>query len=718
MALDALIGSLSGEALRKMGMDFAKGMQQGSAGFSSTNTTGEGRAGGRGNLDEAKQQIRAAQLRHKLEKNIIQNYKDLGDTLKSNKKKLGQVTDDLDVFARVFTNKWNGVLEQVSKSGRAEQNLIKQTNRAMGGNITSLEDVLALRQEQLELEKKIQQADGKQNAEIIANIARYKKVSGALNEATDDIESFGDSLIDTAKSTVRGFFSFKAALTNITVAAVQLTNDFRSQLKHGSHLGIIANQMAAITQGVDPGALTEMLGEARQVSLAFGSVEKYTTQLTVEQRKYYRMIGDTTDALRFVNESYRMLGEAGIKPVAGAMDSLGHTFAFLNTAAGVTSDQFTSIMDGMLQDVDIREQLRAAQEGERASIVAGVAKQLELNVAMGMTIEQATAAAKSLGRLSGESAKDRFKRAAQVQMMMGAMGIEGGGRAAELIRKGQRIDKSTEGVELQGKMTQLANAAVRTKRGGINSEIMVDTLMGKMNLDQYLGKGSDFVTTTASAIAPQKEQLDKMYSEATRQSSALEDMLLSVDLIKNFLVAGALGKLMVGGAQLIGAYIIGKGILGAGGAGVAASMSAAGAGVAAAATGTALVLGAGAVGAGLGYAGYKAIDDTSFGIGLSDLIGRTVDAVGSKWGLIDEAAADERMQTLAAADSNAYQEKSKIQRDEAKALQEAQLLATERQSETMKTIAEFTAKTIDVTEFNARMTRIGAMGQSTGLSNY
>ena len=302
--------------------------------------------------------------------------------------------------------------------------------------------------------------------------------------------------------------------------------------------------------------------------------------------------------------------------------------------------------------------------------------------------------------------------------MMGAMGIEGGGRAAELIRKGQRIDKSTEGVELQGKMTQLANAAVRTKRGGINSEIMVDTLMGKMNLDQYLGKGSDFVTTTASAIAPQKEQLDKMYSEATRQSSALEDMLLSVDLIKNFLVAGALGKLMVGGAQLIGAYIIGKGILGAGGAGVAASMSAAGAGVAAAATGTALVLGAGAVGAGLGYAGYKAIDDTSFGIGLSDLIGRTVDAVGSKWGLIDEAAADERMQTLAAADSNAYQEKSKIQRDEAKALQEAQLLATERQSETMKTIAEFTAKTIDVTEFNARMTRIGAMGQNTGLSNY
>ncbi len=551
--IEALLGDPS--AIRRLGQEFAAGMERGgnAVGYSSANPTGAGVAGGRGGADEVTQQIRTSQLHNKVQKSIIKDYKDLSALLSQNNKKLKKATDDLDVFARVFTGKWNDVLAQVSKSTAVEQNLIKNTQKVMGGNITTLEDVLSLRQEMLELEEKIQKADGQKNAEIVKNIARYKKISNALNFATTNLRSFGtglESLGEIIQGSIKTFFTYRAALANLSIAVVQLTRDFGTQLKFGSQMGLVETQMGAIVKGIDPGALSEMMGQARQVSIAFGDVGAFSSLLTKEQRKYHRMIGDTTDAHRFVTDAYVMLGKAGIKPVAGAMDDLGSTFAFLNQAAGVTSEQFTSLMEGMLQDTDISEQLRAAKEGERASIVAGIAKQVEMNIAMGMSAEQAFAAAKALGKISGETARERFKRAAQVQMVMGAMGIEGGGRAAELIRMGARINMVEGGrAELQGYMSQVADAAVTSKRGMIHQELVYDRLLKDL---PEMGKGSDFVTTTASALKPQKEQLDKLKFEAKRSANTLEDMLFHVERIKNFLIAGALGKMMAGVVQLIG----------------------------------------------------------------------------------------------------------------------------------------------------------------------
>ncbi len=563
-------------AIDKLMLRFAQILQQSgnATGYSSANPTGAGVAGGRGGIDELKQQIRTSQIHDKVQKSVIKNYKELSDLLKSNNKTIKNVTSDLDVFSKVFTGKWTDVLTKISKSSATEQVLIKNLNKAMGGNITTLEDVLTLREDMLELEKKIQAAKGRESVFLTHNINQHRKISEAFNEATANLEDWGtrlESTGDVLRGSLNTFFSYRAAIANLSIAIVQLTNDFRAQLKYGSQLGIFETQMAAISKGIDPGALSAMLGEARQVSIAFGDVGEFSDLLTKEQRKYNRMIGETTASHQFVTDSFRMLGKAGIKPVAGAMDSLGHSFAFLNQAAGVTSEQFTTLMEGMLQDTDISEQLRAAKEGERGAIVAGIAKQVEMNVAMGMSTEQAFGAAKALGKIAGETAKDRFKRAAQVQMVMGAMGIAGGGRAGELIRMGARIDLVEGGrAELQGYMSQVADAAVTSKRGMIHQEIVYDRLLKDL---PEMGKGSDFVTTTASALKPQKEQLDKLHFEAERGSSTLENMLLSVDIIKNFLVAGALGKMFAGGIQLLGTYLItkaavgGLGGLGAAGAG-------------------------------------------------------------------------------------------------------------------------------------------------------
>lgn len=677
--ISAILGNST--ALRQLGREIAMGMRE-TSGYSSTTPSGgeaAGKAGGRGpsRAQEIERAIKSQQLHTKAQKRVIEDYRDLTKILSSNKKGFKEVKKNLDIFSRSFNDRWDDAMRRVASSAAAEAKLRKQVTAALGREKEiTLEGILELRERQLKLEKKIQNAQGQVTPAVIRNVKEYRKISTALGDASNNLSSFSETTADAAKSVVKEFFSMRGALANMSIALAQITTDFRAQMRVGSQTNLIDSQFRAIAAGVDPAALTEMMGSARQVQAAFGDAVNFTNLLIDEQRSYYRFIGDTTEAMRFVSESFTLLGKSGIRPTADALNAVGSSFKMMNQLAGVTSEQFHGMMEGLLMDTEIRSQLQAAKEGERSAIVAGIAKQLELNTAMGMTVEQSLEAAKALGRLGGESAKDRFKRAAQTQMMMGAMGVQGGARAAELIRKGQRITPG-EKQELQGLMSSVANEAAQSRRGQVANEMMVDTMMDKTGMGQYLGKDSPFVTTMTAALKPQPEQLEHMVNETTRGANYLETLVRYSDIVQNFLVNGALGKMLVGIAQLIGAYVLGKaalrtaGKLGLGAAGAAAGASAA-------VVGTALV-GAG-LGAAIGTGIYAAIDDTEAGIGLSEKIGKLTDAITLYTGVGDEAAAEERMMQRVAEETRIWQERQAATQERQVAIQERQLEETRLQT--------------------------------------
>ena len=699
-----IIGAILGNpnALRQLGREIAEGMS-GAAGYSSTTPSGgeaSGKAGGRGvegaNVQELQKAIKAQQLHTKAQKQVQQDYRELSKLLKVNKNRVKEASDNIDIFSRVFTRKWDEAMEKVTSSVALEEKLRKQVATALGREKMSFEEVLELRERQKKLEAKIKNAQDKTTEAVKRNITEYKKISGALNSATNDLSSWSEGLSDKARAAGRAFFSTEAALITLGIAIKQLTTDIKIQLKFGSQMGVIRNQWEAMIMGVDPGALTEMMDGARQVQNAFGDVVEFSGLVTDEQRKYYRFIGDSTEAIRFVTESLTLLGKSGIRVSEGSMDLIGDSFAFLNKAAGVTSDQFHGMMEGLLQDEDIRERLRSAQEGERAAIVSGIAQQLKLNVAMGMTIEQAQGAAKALGRLSGESAKDRFKRAAQLQATMGAMGIEGGARAGELVRMGARIDQIPGGLdELQGYMSQIANEAVQSKRGALGAELMVDRLMSQDGMGQYLGKGSEFVTTMTGALKPQPEQLGIIIEESTRSANYLENIMLYTDIMSKFLTDSALGKTIMAAAQLVGAYVLGKAALGAAAGGVGA--------VAGATTGLARVAGkVGGVGA-AAAGGYA--------------IGSFLNTLPEKWGfdslstnlgdLVDNLSGDRY-------DPNSEEEATRGK--EQLSIARQTLVETKRANELNALQLEAQNTNMSQTEYLSRLNRINTQSQEAALA--
>ena len=677
MAVNEIIGVLSDRGiLRQLGREIADGMNTGRTFYGPENPSGRtsGVAGGRGSdlqeRKEAKDAIRAKQLETKFANQVTNSFKNMNKELSKSEQSLGKARQQTAAFSKVFGEQWNNAMNQVAESKRSEQKLISNLNNKLAENIESLDDVLRIRQRQQRLEEEILDTKTVTNR---ATVEEYNRLSSALGEASLNVESFRDDIENTTKRAIRAFFSVEAAAANLSIAMTQLMNDFRAQLRFGSEMGVAANQIQAMVMGMDPGVFTEINAQARQASLTFGSLEEYTSTLRDQQLRYFNQIGDLTESTRFTAETFQLLGRSGVRPTVEAMDSMAGSFRVLNKIAGVTSDQFNGMMEGLLADEDISAKLRAAKADERQAIIAGIARQVEMNTAMGMTVEQSLEAARSLGRLSGGTARERFRQAAMAQATMGAMGISGGAEAADLIRKGQRRT-ADENARLQELMGQVSNAASEAQRGGYGAEMMVDTMMDRSQMGQYLGPNSPFNTRLTEGLAANKSVLEEIRDSIREDLSIGERALVIADTVGNFVMNGALGKLFIGAAQLIGAYILGRGALGALGrggglAGAATAARGAAGQVANVARGAAApAAAAAAAGYGVYQAGqaittgrsdvHDALVSTSIGQSISDGIGSGI------------------AHTLAFFGNDAAQEAIRLQ-DEARMAQEKSAVAAE-----------------------------------------
>jgi len=179
---------------------------------------------------------------------------------------------------------------------------------------------------------------------------------------------------------------------------------------------------------------TATLADNRRSLLSVGGLDSFNKTLLFARDQFKDSIGDVADRARYAAEQLTILSQSGIRPTQNDLANIGYSFKSLSKLTGMTGAQFNAHLSDILDDEMTRNKLRAASsEAERRSIIEGTARQLEMNVSLGMTVEQAKLEAKALNRLAGESPIDRIKKAARLRALGGAMGIEGGEEAANIM---------------------------------------------------------------------------------------------------------------------------------------------------------------------------------------------------------------------------------------------------------------------------------------------
>ncbi len=564
-------------AVQKIADTFATAFARGghSSSFSSINPTGEGKAGGRGRASdedlrkEITNTIKTRQLESKFLNQVTKNLSVLNQELDKAQDDFRGAAQYTERFSKLFGDVWNKAMSEVAKSKKSETRMIELLDAALEEDIKTMDDVLAIRQRQQHLEKQI-------SDETIATskhmIDEHKRFSQALGEATHNLEDGGKSFLNQVQRGIRAFFSLEVAFINLIRSVNRLVDDFKLQLKTGSQMNTFMSQWAAIISGVDPRAFVEMMASSRQASLTFDSMNDYVDLVSQQHLKYFNQIGDLTEASKFTTDMFMILGRSGIRPNVKDMDTLGDSFRLMNKIAGQTSEQFVAMMEQVSGDVDMQTRLRVARKEDRAAIIAGTAAQIALNRSMGLSEEQAIAAAIAMGKIAGGGAKERFKRAAQMQMAFSALGIQGGAEMAELERKGKARMTPEEAKRFEVLGTRLTKAATAAKGGSIPLEMMRDTILEKTGLDQYFGEDSPLNKQLGEGLKTNAGLLVEIRDAIRSDMTIAEKGLAIFQGIGNFIASG-LGGLLTTIVQFAGATwmlgLIGKlGVLGGLGAAV------------------------------------------------------------------------------------------------------------------------------------------------------
>jgi len=374
---------------------------------------------------------------------------------------------------------------------------------------------------------------------------------------------------------------------------------------------------------------TATLADNRRSLLSVGGLDSFNKTLLFARDQFKDSIGDVADRARYAAEQLTILSQSGIRPTQNDLANIGYSFKSLSKLTGMTGAQFNAHLSDILDDEMTRNKLRAASsEAERRSIIEGTARQLEMNVSLGMTVEQAKLEAKALNRLAGESPIDRIKKAARLRALGGAMGIEGGEEAANIMIKGQRAT-AEEQRRLQDFLSKASNQLSAAGTGSLGGEIFATTLVDKLNLKDTL---DPFNTRLAEPLQASAESLKSIEN---KNGQTAQTVVSTLNQLAGWLkspivnIGGGLGAMVIQGAtSLIGTGIeslvlsklLPKMMTTIPASGAATGGAAAGAGAGAAGAGlmarmlpmlgtTAGVVGAGAVGYGIGTLINNAIGD-------------------------------------------------------------------------------------------------------------
>lgn len=260
-------------------------------------------------------------------------------------------------------------------------------------------------------------------------------------------------------------------------------------------------QKKALALGLDNATQLASIANAnRQLVNAMGGTVKSFDGMDEPLKRLRIVTGSSEDGVKQLLGSMRDLAEKGVRPTASAINQYTTDLTKLSQLTGQTVEQSRQMYDSVLGDIEVTDQLRSARADERDSILATQRAMIASSIALGKLPQQAIQAAQALNKIAGAKPIDRLKQAAKIRALGGAMGIAGSNEAADAVIAGKRMTPQQR-QQLEDFMGKAANASDQSAANGLQSEIFTSTLLDKLDMEQYLGKGSPFSTTLNSTLA-------------------------------------------------------------------------------------------------------------------------------------------------------------------------------------------------------------------------
>lgn len=395
-----------------------------------------------------------------------------------------------------------------------------------------------------------------------------KKLADAQAIASHQMITGTERMRNVLSKAADNFFTWSTAIGAGTIAATQFANDVSEAMRLGTQ-GL--QQMRGITMMMDPAEISRLQAANKQALLAVGDSEKWLDQVSKQQKDWALVTGDMTTAAQAAAGTWTILRRIGMtaeeseeawnRQTAAQEQMLG-TFKRLQKMTSMTADEFINLQKELITDQDHRINMMKMGKQERVLYMQSLNNRMAENIQMGMTVDQAKEVEKTFAAIRSKGPRERLRAAARMQMVGGALGIEGGGRLFELMRKGKRTD--AEEKELT-KLTIQMNDRIHDMAGSssMSEQLLAEMIQTKIpELAGVVGQGSAATTkmlegTQIKDVALSQYQViedsHKLIANGVVYSKGIFEILKTNPLLKGATaVAAFLGPVIASGIALGG----------------------------------------------------------------------------------------------------------------------------------------------------------------------
>lgn len=354
-----------------------------------------------------------------------------------------------------------------------------------------------------------------------------KAALGKWREAQSDANKASRKTTDSLKGLTKGFDFSNAAVVwfgqTVRAQAAQLAAQYKASggVIEGANTvfgAFIDQQNTALKYGVSGSELAKVSAANRQFMNSLGGTNAALNTLSPTIDRLRANFGNNEEALAVATEQAAEFARKGIRPTQAAMESYVDDVVMMQRRTGMGAKEAAAFFNDIANDTDSIDALRSARAGEREAILKSQRAMVDQAIASGMSAEQAREAAKMLNKMAAAKPLDRLKQAAKIRALGGAMGIAGADEAAQAVIAGKRATPEQK-ANLAKFSENAANTMDQAAGQGIGSEIFATELLGKLDLEQYYGKGSAFSTTLGETLVPAMGDLKAAYQEASKTST-------------------------------------------------------------------------------------------------------------------------------------------------------------------------------------------------------
>ena len=291
----------------------------------------------------------------------------------------------------------------------------------------------------------------------------------------------------------------------------------------GFFFDAIAQQNQAIFDAniPDPAVFTKIMGDLRQVVTAKGGTQKTLEEVYLPYKKQlFLMTNSFEDALKLGVKSVNMFVGLGVRPSQQALTGFYDDVQRTAIMSGMTAEATQQFYEDLASDTDVMWSVITARESERNAILATQRRMVQANNALGMLPKNAAEFAKTLAKMSGQKAIDRFSMAQRIRVYGAATGIQGTEAAARDLMIGNKNSEALQ--EWIKKAIATQEEAVTTNSGSVGKELLFQQLMSSLNLEDLLFKNTQLTQkTNVEALDSNKtpEQIAEMFTKSQESAS-------------------------------------------------------------------------------------------------------------------------------------------------------------------------------------------------------